>query len=146
MASGGLDRRVYVWEAKSLVASRAVMPLRCFENHNDYILDLAFDATHRLLSTSRDMTIRLMDVRTATETECLHVLPSWVTTLAFSGNGEYFVTGSFDSNLHIYRAATLERIRTLRVFNMGILSLRLLNDMSQLVIGTAEGYLQEIPL
>ncbi|KAJ3091090.1 hypothetical protein HK102_001722 [Quaeritorhiza haematococci] len=67
-------------------------------------------------------------------------------TSSYTGAPEYFATGSHDNNVLIFKTTTGDCVRQIRCFNLGILAVRFPVDLSYLVIGTTEGFLQQIPL
>jgi WD40 repeat protein len=141
-----LDRKVYIWDTKILANSRSPSHSRCLDNFTDYVLDMVFVKPTMLLSTSRDSIIRLFDYLTGHELHSFNLAPSWACTLSLSKNEEYFATGSFDNNINIFRTKDFVRVREIRVFNLGILCVRFPTDLSYVVAGTAEGFLQQINL
>ncbi|KAI8800721.1 hypothetical protein BJ742DRAFT_859821 [Cladochytrium replicatum] len=146
LITGGLDRRIFLWETKLLMNARNVTHARCFENHVDYILDVASTKPSLLLSTSRDCTVRLSDYISGQELHVIKLGTSWACTVAFSGDGELFAAGCLDSQVNIYRTKGADLVRKVRIFNLGILCVRFPSDLSHLVVGTVEGFLQKIPL
>ncbi|KXS22116.1 WD40 repeat-like protein [Gonapodya prolifera JEL478] len=146
-ASAGLDRRVFFWDVKLMANTQGnVTQSRVIDAHGDYVLDLAMAKPSYVVTCSRDMTIKVFDYVTGQELHTNSLAPSWACTVAFSPDGEFFVTGSFDNNLVIFRTKTGERVRSFRVFNLGVSVVRFAKGMGSLVCGTGEGYLQEIPL
>jgi WD40 repeat protein len=146
LITAGLDHKVYVWDTKILINSRAISHTRCIDAHDDYILDLATFRPTLLLTTSRDTTVKLFDYMTGHEIYSIILSPSWACTLAFSSDGEFFATGSFDNNIIIFRTKDGARVRQIRALNLGIMCVRFPRDLSCIVTGTVEGFLQQIPL
>ena len=149
-ASGGLDKKIFLWDTKHVVNSKTVIThSRCIEAHGDYILDLALGRPSLLLSASRDQTVKLFDYITGQELYTIKLAPSWARSLSFSFDMEYFATGSFDNNVNIFKTKTGERVRHLRVFNMGILCVKWPgrhDGFDYLVCGSEEGFFQKITL
>ena len=145
LASASLDRRILLWDMKLLLNSKSPSPTRCIDVHLDYVLDIAMTKNF-LLSTSRDCTIRLFDYTTGHELRSYNSTPSWACSVSFSDNGEYFASGSFDNNLVIFRTSDFVKLRQIRVFNFGIQCVRFPIDLSYVIVGSAEGFLQQIPL
>jgi WD40 repeat protein len=145
LVSASLDRRILIWETKLLVNSKTPVSSRCIDVHLDYVLDIAI---HRnlMLSTSRDGSVRLFDMITGQELKNHTFSPSWACTVCFSDNGEYFATGSFDNNIVIFKTSDFSKVRQIRVFNFGIMVVRFPMDLRYIVVGTTEGFLQQIPL
>ncbi|KAJ3285339.1 hypothetical protein HDU76_008152 [Blyttiomyces sp. JEL0837] len=146
LMTAGLDHKIFVWDTKILINSRAITHSRCIEAHSDYVLDLATSKPTRLLTSSRDCTVRMFDYMTGHEMYAVNLHPSWACTVAFSSEGEYFATGSFDNNVLIFKAADGTRVRQIRVLNLGIMCVRFPRDLSYIMVGSAEGFLQQIPL
>ncbi|KAH6596616.1 hypothetical protein BASA50_004947 [Batrachochytrium salamandrivorans] len=146
LATAGLDKRVYIWDTKILANSRSPTHSRCIDSFGDYVLDMAMSKPTLLLTTSRDYTIRLFDYMSGHELHSVNLSPSWACSVSFSGNGEYFATGSFDNNVIIFQTRSFEKMREVRVFNLGIMCVRFPKDLSYVVVGTTEGFLQQIPL
>ncbi|KAJ3272983.1 Pre-mRNA-processing factor 17 [Terramyces sp. JEL0728] len=146
LASAGMDRRVFIWDTKILVNSRSPSHSRCFDSFNDYVLDMILIKPSYLLTTSRDSMLHLFDYMTGQEIYSYSLQPSWACTLSLSENGEYFATGSFDNNINIFRTRDFVKVREIRAFNLGIMCVRFPNDLSYVLVGTAEGFIQQIPL
>ncbi|KAJ3348592.1 hypothetical protein HDU83_001133 [Entophlyctis luteolus] len=146
IATAGLDNKIHVWDVKFVANSRNFAPKRTIENHRDYILDLALTRPAHLLTASRDMTVRLFDYVTGAEVYAVSLAPSWACAVAFSASGEFFATGSFDNNVGIYAVKDGRVVRQIRVLNLGIMCVRWAKDLSYVVVGTQEGFLQQIPL
>jgi WD40 repeat protein len=100
----------------------------------------------QLISTSRDSTVRVNDIFSGQEHHVIDLSPSWACTIAVTECNTYFATGSFDNSINIYGLKSGEHMRHLRVFNLGILCLRFPIDLEYVVVGSSEGYLQQIPL
>ncbi|KAJ3031048.1 hypothetical protein HK097_005513, partial [Rhizophlyctis rosea] len=148
LLTAGLDKRVYIWDLKLLLNARHTPPThtRLIESHTDYILDMATSRPSLLLTTSRDSSIRLFDYITGHELATIDLSPSWACTVAFSEDGQYFAAGTFDNNVGVWRTRDCVKVRGVRVLNLGIVCLRFWRDLSCLVVGTQEGFLQQIPL
>jgi WD40 repeat protein len=146
LATAGMDRKLYIWETKILANSRSPSHSRLFDNFNDYILDMVLFKPSLLLTSSRDSMIRLFDYLNGHELQCVSLAPSWACTLALSSNGEYFATGSFDNNINIFRTKDFVRVREIRVFNLGILCIRFPTDLRYVLVGTSEGFMQQVEL
>lgn len=129
-----------------MLNSKSVTHTRCIETHLDTVLDMTMTRAGQLISTSRDSTVRVSDIFSGQEHHCIDLSPSWACTVAVSECNGYFATGSFDNSIHIYGLKTGDHIRHLRVFNLGILCLRFPIDLEYVVVGSNEGFLQQIPL
>eukprot|EP00842_Homolaphlyctis_polyrhiza_P004484 jgi/Hompol1/5036/HPOL_004113-RA len=146
LATAGLDRRIYIWDTKILANSRSPTHSRCIDPFGDYVLDMALCKPSLLLATARDSTVRLFDYMTGHELQSFNLSPSWACSVCFSDNGEYFATGSFDNNVLIFRTKDFVKMREIRVFNLGIMCVRFPKDLSYVIVGTTEGFIQQIPL
>jgi WD40 repeat protein len=145
IASASLDRRVMMWDLKFMLNSKSPTPFRSFDDHQDYVLDIAMHK-NLLLTTCRDSKIRIFDYVNGVLLRAHNLSPSWACTVSFSDNGEYFATGSFDNNLLIFKTSDLSVIRQIRVFNFGIMTVKFPKDLSFVIVGSTEGFLQQIPL
>ncbi|TPX68558.1 hypothetical protein SpCBS45565_g03102 [Spizellomyces sp. 'palustris'] len=146
LLTAGLDKKIYVWDVKILIHSRAISHTRCIEVHTDYVLDMATTRPSLVASTSRDCTVRINDFVSGQEIAVFDLAPSWACSVCFSENGEYLATGSFDNNVSIYRVGECTRVRQIRVLNLGILCVRFPKDLGYVVVGSLEGFLQQVPL
>ncbi|KAJ3344240.1 kinetochore-associated Ndc80 complex subunit nuf2 [Gonapodya sp. JEL0774] len=147
LASAGLDRRVFFWDVKLMANTKGtVTQSRVIEAHGDYVLDLAMAKPSYVATCSRDMTVKVFDYVTGHELHSNSIAPSWACSVSFSPDGEFYATGSFDNNIVVFRTKTGERVRSFRVFNLGVSVVRFAKGMASVVCGTGEGYLQEIPL
>ncbi|KAJ3106821.1 hypothetical protein HDU97_005533 [Phlyctochytrium planicorne] len=144
LITAGLDNKIYTWDVKFLISTKSASHTRCIESHSDYILDIATYKSNLVLSSSRDSTVRLHDFLTGQELVCVNLAPSWACAVAFSADGVYFVTGSFDNNINIFTTAEGERVREIRSLNLGIMSVGFPRDLEYVVVGTVEGFLQQI--
>lgn len=146
VASAGLDRKIIIWETKALIAGKVTLCYKVFEDHTDYILDLVFGTVGVLYTTSRDCSIRAFDYVAGITNGVIEIMPSWACSISLSENGEYLACSTFDNNVLIFRTLDLKLVRTIRVFNLGINCVSFPKDLSYLVLGTNEGYLQQIML
>ncbi|KAJ3025926.1 UNVERIFIED_CONTAM: hypothetical protein HDU68_006456 [Siphonaria sp. JEL0065] len=146
IVSAGLDHKIYIWDIKFVANSRTFSPKRTIEDHRDYILDIAMARPNYLLTVARDSSIRMFDINSANELYKISIAPSWACTATFSPNGEYFATGSFDNNVIIFNTKDGSRVRQIRCLNLGIMCVRFPKDLSYIVVGTQEGFVQQIPL
>ncbi len=116
VASGGTDRTIRVWGADNR-QERAVL-----NGHTAFVKELAFDATgERIVSTSSsfgsqgfdgDGTVRIWDLAH----EGLPVLrghTSYVYPAAYSPDGQWIATGSWDRTVRLWDAQTGEPCATL---------------------------------
>lgn len=141
-----MDKKVYLWDVKILVNSRSPSHSRCIDSFGDYVLDMAMVKPSLLLTTSRDSMVRLFDYMTGHELHSISLAPSWACSVAFSESGEFFCTGSFDNNINLFETRAFTKIREIRAFNLGIMCVRFPHDLSYIVAGTTEGFLQQIML
>ncbi|KAJ3257763.1 hypothetical protein HDU77_002559 [Chytriomyces hyalinus] len=146
IASAGLDNKIYVWDVKFVSNSKTHTPKRIIEDHRDYVLDLAMARPAYLLTTSRDNTVRMFDINIGCEIYSISLSPSWACTVDFSASGEYFATGSFDNNILIFNSKDGTIVRRIRALNLGIMCVRFPKDLSYVLVGTQEGFVQQIPL
>jgi WD40 repeat protein len=109
--SGGKDHTVRLWEVPSQEtfargAGKAFpqgTEFRRFQGHMDEVTSVAFSPTSpRVLSGSKDRTIRLWDLETAQELACLHGHTDWVHSVAFSPDGRRILSGSSDNTVRLW--------------------------------------------
>lgn len=93
----------------------------------------------RLVSGSRDRTIRVWDVETGRELHKLEDHRGAVTCLAFSRNGRWLVSGSEDRTIRVWDMNTMSRRRILRNFTAGVTSLEVTPDDAQIIAITGNG-------
>ena len=147
LATAGLDRKIYIWDTRILVNSKIISHVRCLEGHSDAVLDLAFiPAQNNLVSVSRDSTVRITDFITGHELFVIDLNPSWACCVGVSDDGEFIAVGSFDNSVNIFKSKMGSHCRHLRIFNMGIVSVKFPKDLEYLVVGTSEGLIQQIKL
>ncbi|KAJ3175999.1 hypothetical protein HK101_010526 [Irineochytrium annulatum] len=147
VATAGLDFKIYLWDLRMMVNARNfAMHTRCIDAHSDYILDMVMGKPTIVITTSRDMTVRVHDYATGHEMHCISLNPSWACTVTLSPDGEYFATGSFDNNIIIFNTKDGKRVREIRTLNLGIMCVRFPRDLEYIVVGTTEGFLQQIML
>ncbi|ORZ39705.1 WD40-repeat-containing domain protein [Catenaria anguillulae PL171] len=146
-ASAGLDRRVYIWDVKILAYSKNITHIRCIEAHDDYILALDMARPSLLVTTSRDMFVKLWDYMSGHCIYQISLAPAWACTVAFGSDAELFAVGCFDNSVHVFKTKTSERVRMLKVLNSGVLAVRFpKRGYESVLVGTQEGFLQKLRL
>ena len=141
-----MDNRVFIWDVKMLANTKSPSHSRCFDNFVDYVLDISMTKPSLMLTASRDSKIRLFDYITGHQLYEVDLSPSWASSISFSEDGECFATGSCDNNINIFRTKDFVKLREIRAFNMGIKCVKFPKDVCYVVIGTEEGFLQQIML
>ena len=138
--SAGLDKRIFVWHLRS---SGVTLGPRHTFLHADYILDLLVLSPARILSTSKDQTLRTWDLVTGKqEWELENPNGSTALTLGLSPDGSLIAAGFFDNTINVYDALKdCELKRQIKVHNDGILCVRW-TDNRTLVVGTSTGNVQ----
>jgi WD40 repeat protein len=85
----------------------ALHEIRQFEGHTEAIVDIAFSADSNYALTASDGTMRLWDVKTGREIRCFRAAPpTTVQSVAFSANGRYALSGSFDCAIRVWEIGT----------------------------------------
>ncbi|KNE70674.1 hypothetical protein AMAG_15431 [Allomyces macrogynus ATCC 38327] len=147
VASAGLDRRVYLWDVKILAYSKNVSHVRCIEAHDDAILAMDMQRPNVLVTVSRDQSVKLWDYMTGHCIYGISLSPAWACTVAFGFDGELFAVGCFDNSVHVFRTKTGERVRLIKVLNMGVLTVKFPSQHYDFILcGSSEGFVQKIPL
>ncbi|KNE61724.1 hypothetical protein AMAG_06526 [Allomyces macrogynus ATCC 38327] len=147
IASAGLDRRVYLWDVKILAYSKNVSHVRCIEAHDDAILAMDMQRPNVLVTVSRDQSVKLWDYMTGHCIYGISLSPAWACTVAFGFDGELFAVGCFDNSVHVFRTKTGERVRLIKVLNMGVLTVKFPSQHYDFILcGSSEGFVQKIPL
>tara|TARA_B100001123_G_scaffold48600_2_gene49463 strand:- start:127 stop:3696 length:3570 start_codon:yes stop_codon:yes gene_type:complete len=90
----------------------------------------------RIVSGSRDNTLKVWDAETGKETLTLKGHTSIVQSVSFSANGKWIVSGSDDKTLKIWNAQTGQEIRTLKGHFDVVLSVNFSPDGKRIVSGS----------
>jgi WD40 repeat protein len=146
IVTASLDHNVYIWDLKVVLISKNMTYFRCIDSHKDTILSISMSKPNLLLTSSRDQTVRLFDYTTGSELYSISMSPSWACCVAFSSDGQLFATGSFDNTISLFRTKNGEKVRQLRIFNLGILSVGFPDNDQYVLCGTSDGFIQQIPL
>lgn len=149
LLSGGRDGHIKLWD---VAGGHCIKDLA---GHRDDIESLAFDSIGRLaVSGSMDGTCRLWEVATG---RCLRVLEghqgkvvssmfdlneSAVSAVAFSPDGRYVLSGSWDRSIKLWEVATGECIRTLKGHPHYVNTATFSPDGAHILSGDAEGGLR----
>jgi WD40 repeat protein len=139
--SAGLDKSLMLW---SLNPSQPA-PEATWAIHEDYICDFAVHG-HLALTCSRDCTVKLTEWATGKVLHTLQGLPGQMSSVAFSADGAYFITSSFDNHVCVFRTHDVALQRHLSVHNQGILCSRFSETERTIYIGTVSGVVQSINL
>jgi WD40 repeat protein len=141
IASGGTDRTVRVWDA----ANR--QDLGVLQGHFGDVGDLAFTADgRRLASVSKlarsdnleqeDGTVRLWEVANHGAATVLRGHTSYVYPVAYSPDGQWIASGSWDSTVRLWDTLTMESVAILPHPGRIITALAFSPDSSWLVCGS----------
>ena len=142
-----IQLQMCIWETKSVAAGKQCAPIKTIDSHLDAVLDFALYRNTYIVSASRDRTIRLFDFSSGKELQ-YHTMGNsrWGTSVCFSRCGKLFAVALSDFNIDIFNVKDGRRLRHIRIFNIGIVSVRFPNKENPrfLVVGTSEGFLQKI--
>ena len=109
LVSGGWDRTIRVWDARTWKQARTL------EGHDGSVDCVAFSPDgFTLASGGRDTTIRLWDSRTGEGTHTLEGHSDDVESVAFSPDGFTLASGSDDDTIRLWDVRTGEAIQTLQ--------------------------------
>ena len=106
------DLRGWEWYRLQHVRDQASMTLA---GHQGYVTSVAFDRDDsRIVSGSRDGTIKIWDAATGTEIMTLRGHEQHVLCVALSQDGKRIASGSNDETIKVWDAATGDELMTLR--------------------------------
>jgi WD40 repeat protein/tRNA A-37 threonylcarbamoyl transferase component Bud32 len=110
-----------------------------FRGHTGYVYSVAFspDGT-RIVSGSRDKTLKVWDAQTGEEVLTLTGHTEAVLSVAFSPDCKRIVSGSGDNTLKGWDAQTGEEIRRLKGHSSSVLSVAFSPDGTRIVSGSAD--------
>ncbi|MBL8167320.1 MAG: hypothetical protein JNJ50_04155 [Acidobacteria bacterium] len=90
--------------------------MKTLEGHSYHVTCLAWSPDgKRLVSGSKDKTIRFWNVELGLEAMSLKAHTDTITSLEFSNDGRLLVSGSWDGTVRFWRAPLENEIRTLPV-------------------------------
>lgn len=142
--SGSTDRTLKVWDAESGACLHTLYghtsTVRCMHLHGKRFcrfflscLDLMFFFFLRVVSGSRDATLRVWDVETG---ECLYVLMGHMAAVrCVQYDGKLVVSGAYDYNVKVWNPEREECLHTLHGHTNRVYSLQVICSVK----GIAEG-------
>ena len=155
--SAGLDKKLFIWNLKSggggggnsnsgigTNSTNSIGPKHSFTLPN-YVLDMCQIGPDRILTTSKDSSLKVFDIREGKfEFDLSNPSASTAVTVGLSPDGSLIAAGLFDHTINIYDALKGGQLkRQLKVHNDGILCVKWIDNRT-LVIGTANGNVQII--
>ncbi len=134
LASCPNDLRGWEWNRINYIVDQSTMTLR---GHSDRIDSIAISPDgKRIVSGSRDRTIKVWDARTGLELMTLQEHKEAVSCVLFNLNGQSFVSGSWDSTIKVWDVATgAVQITIATGDEEGVLSIAFSPDGKRIVSG-----------
>ena len=100
LASGGYDRLIKLWDAKSGKL------LRDLKDHSDAVYGLAFSPDGTLLaSAAADRAVKVWDVATGVRLFTLGESTDWVYAVAWSPDGRHVAAGGVDRSIRVWEVS-----------------------------------------
>jgi WD40 repeat protein len=114
--------------------------LRTLEEHSDWVLSVAVDLNGRIVSGSRDKTIRVWDrFEDATmEVRILKGHEDSVRSVHFSPDGSSIVSGSYDMTVRVWNTATGAVLHILQGHGHRVTSVRFNHNGGRIVSGGSD--------
>ncbi|MFI5458011.1 MAG: DUF4062 domain-containing protein [Isosphaerales bacterium] len=113
--------------------------LACLRGHDDTVWSVAFDREgRRIVSGSRDNTVRVWDAASGAELACLRGHDDWVNTMAFDREGRRIVSGSEDDTVRVWDASSGAELACLRGHDGWVMSVAFDREGRRIVSGGGE--------
>ncbi|KAI8611683.1 WD40-repeat-containing domain protein [Chytriomyces sp. MP71] len=107
------------------------------ESHTEGVLSAAFSVDgKKIISSSKDYTIKIWDVRTGECTSTITGHTSWVNSVAYAPNGQFFVSASSDKSVCIWDASSGELLRVLEG-HLDIITNAVISKDSKLIVSSS---------
>jgi eukaryotic-like serine/threonine-protein kinase len=131
------ELRNWEWHYLNYIADTSIMNLT---GHLSSVCSVAISPDgQRIISGSRDKSIKIWDAETCKELQTLKGHENWVTCLAVSPDGQRIISGSWDQTIKIWDVETGQELRTLRGHTKGIGSVAVSPDGQRIVSGSERG-------
>ncbi|KKF92239.1 Vegetative incompatibility protein HET-E-1 [Ceratocystis platani] len=147
LASGSWDKTIKIWDATSGAC------LQTLEGHYDDVTSVVFSIDgQRLVSGSKDNTVKIWDVTSGSDDETVKIWDvtsgaylqtleghdDWVTSVAFSMDGQRLASGSDDKTVKIWDATSGACLQTLEGHDGDVTSVVFSIDGERLVSGSKD--------
>ncbi|KAH0789776.1 Transcriptional repressor tup11-related protein [Histomonas meleagridis] len=103
LVTASLGKTIKIWDIVIEDEKATLNPSKTLEGHQEYVLTLAADPTYKwLVSGSKDLTVRISDLKTGEMIYSLKGHTNTILTVAFNPNGSMFCSGSADKTVKLW--------------------------------------------